>query len=382
MNFNALVLTDQESALRAEVRSFLTEHRSFLNRDRIGNFFTFSPEFSRLLGQKGWIGMVLPKEYGGAGRTFLERYIITEELLAGGSPVAAHWIADRQSGPLLLRFGTEQQRMRFLPEIARGECYFAIGMSEPNSGSDLASIRSRAERVEGGWRLNGSKIWTSFAQHAQHMIVLCRTTPPSENPQERHKGMSQFILDLSSEGVTVRPIKNMAGDAHFCEVFFDDVFLSDDSLVGTENNGWNQVMAELAYERSGPDRFLCSYQLMEVAINALRAKGKSEAAKTVIGTLVSKLMVLRQMSLSVASQLQAGKLPINEASIVKDLGTTFEQEMAEALRGALFLELGSDADEQVAQVMCSSILNAPSFSLQGGTREVLRGIIAKGLGLR
>ena len=379
LNFTPVLTGDKEAALRDEVRTFLKEYGAFNVSNIIDSWSICDPELSRALAAKGWLGMTWPSEYGGGGRSYLERYVVIEELLAAGAPVGAHWVADRQSGPLLLRFGTEEQRQHFLPKIVKGECFFAIGMSEPNSGSDLASIKTRAEKVDGGWLINGSKIWTSWAHVCHQMITLCRTAPPSDN---RHAGMSQLIIDLSQKGITVRPIITLAGEAHFNEIFFDDVFVPDNRLVGKVNDGWSQVVAELAFERSGPERFLSSYQLLEAAIKELRDANLTQQAEPVIGQFVARLMVLRQMSLSVANQLQEGKLPVNEASVVKDLGTSFEQKLPEAMRLILATEPRLSAKGGVARLLSDSILKAPSFSLRGGTREILRGIIARGLGLR
>jgi len=379
LNFTPVLTGDKEAILRKEVRTFLTEYGAFNVSNIIDSWSICDPELSRALAAKGWLGMTWPSEYGGGGRSYLERYVVIEELLAAGAPVGAHWVADRQSGPLLLRFGTEEQRQHFLPKIVKGECFFAIGMSEPNSGSDLASIKTRAEKVEGGWLINGSKIWTSWAHVCHQMITLCRTAPPSDN---RHAGMSQLIVDLKQKGITVRPIITLAGEAHFNEIFFDDVFVPDNRLVGKVNDGWSQVVAELAFERSGPERFLSSYQLLEAAIKELRDANLTQQAEPIIGQFVARLMVLRQMSLSVANQLQEGKLPVNEASVVKDLGTSFEQELPEAMRLILATEPRLTANGGVARLLSDSILKAPSFSLRGGTREILRGIIARGLGLR
>ncbi len=379
LNFEPVMSTDKETLLRQEVRDFLANYGSFPDSQVIDSWSVCDIQFSQLLGKQGWIGMTWPDQYGGANCSYLERYVVIEELLAAGAPVGAHWIADRQSGPLLLRFGTEQQRQHYLPKMALGECFFAIGMSEPNSGSDLASIKTTAKRVDGGWVINGSKIWTSWAHVCHQMITLCRTEPASDN---RHAGLSQMIVDLSSDGVTIRPIKSMAGEQHFNEVFIDNVFVADDAVVGDINNGWNQVMAELAFERSGPERFLSCYQLLEACIQSLRAGGPSPQANRVIGQFIAKLMVLRQMSLSVASQLQMGKLPINEASVVKDLGTSFEQDLPEAMRSIVSVEARPQAEMGVPRLLSDAILTAPSFSLRGGTREILRSILARGLGLR
>lgn len=379
LNFEPVLTAEKEQQLRQQVREFLKQHGDFKDSNVIDSWSVCDPEFSRSLAAKGWLGMTWPTEYGGGGKSYLERYVVIEELLAAGAPVGAHWVADRQSGPLLLKFGTQEQRESFLPKVVKGECFFAIGMSEPNSGSDLASIKTRAERVEGGWIVNGSKIWTSWAHVCHQMITLCRTAPPSDN---RHAGLSQFIVDLKAEGITIRPIVTLAGEKHFNEIFFDNVFVADNRVVGKLNEGWSQVMAELAFERSGPERFLSSYQLLEVAIRVLRQANLSQHAETIIGQYVARLMVLRQMSLSVANQLQEGKLPVNEASVVKDLGTSFEQELPEAIRLILATEPRADAEQGVERLLSDAILKAPSFSLRGGTREILRGIIARGLGLR
>lgn len=186
----------------------------------------YDTAFSRRIGAKGWIGLTLPPEYGGGGRSAFARYVLVEEYLNAGAPVGSHWIADRQSAPLILKYGTEAQKRFHIPRICRGESFFCIGMSEPNAGSDLASVRTRAVPNERGWLLNGQKIWTTNAHHCQYMIALVRT---SGEPQDRHQGLSQVIVDLSLPGVTVRPIEDLSGDSHFCEVFFDNVQLAEDA---------------------------------------------------------------------------------------------------------------------------------------------------------
>lgn len=379
LNFKPVITSEKENNLRQEVRDFLKEHGKIKDAEVIDSWSVCDPEFSRALAQKGWLGMTWPPEYGGGNQSYLERYVMIEELLAAGAPVGAHWVADRQSGPLLLRFGTEEQRTHFLPKIIAGECFFAIGMSEPNSGSDLASIKTRAEKVDGGWLINGSKIWTSWAHVCHQMITLCRTAPETK---DRHAGLSQLIVDLKQTGITIRPIENLAGDKHFNEIFFDDVFVPDNRLIGSVGEGWSQVMAELAFERSGPERFLSSYQLLEAAIKQLRKNGITHHAKMVIGEYTARLMVLRQMSLSVAKQLQEGKLPVNEASVVKDLGTSFEQDLPDAIRLIINTEPRPSEGEGIERLLSDAILKSPAFSLRGGTREILRGIIARGLGLR
>ena len=301
-----------------------------------------------------------------------------EELLAAGAPVSAHWIADRQSGPLILRYGSEVQREKYLPGICRGESYFCIGMSEPGSGSDLASIRSRAVREGDDWVLNGHKLWTTNAHYSHYMIALVRT---SDKTAARHEGMSQFIIDLKAPGVTIRPIRDLAGGEHFNEVFFDNVRLGADTLVGTEGQGWEQVTAELAFERSGPERFLSSIALLHTLIDAIGPSPDALQARE-LGRLTARLFTLRKMSLSVIAELAAGNNPAWAASCVKDLGAVFEQEIPEVAQ-LLLDELPSvQGGSDHAQVLAYLMQMAPSFSLRGGTREILRGIIARGLGLR
>ncbi len=377
--FDLCELPKETESLRQEVRSFLAEElKDVPLTTRAQTWMSFDGEFSKKVGAKGWIGLTWPKKYGGHERTAFDRYVVLEEMLAAGAPVGAHWIADRQSGPLLLKFGTEEQRQTFLEPVTKGESYFCIGMSEPDSGSDLAATRTRAVKTDGGWIVNGTKLWTSGAQHAHVMIALFRT---EQNPDNRHGGLTQFLVDLKTPGINIRPITDLYGSQHFNEVVFEDVFVPDNRLVGTEGRGWAQVTAELSYERSGPERYLSSYLLLVELIRELQAQNKPGAEEE-IGRLFAHMITLRQMSLSVAGMLEAGENPTLEASVVKDLGAVFEQDMpviAHKLAGTPPSLSGGSDYQQVLGVLTQI---APSFSLRGGTKEILRGIIARGLGLR
>ncbi|MBC7103978.1 MAG: acyl-CoA dehydrogenase family protein [Parvibaculum sp.] len=378
--FDLCELPGETEGLREEIRAFLAEELPRIPKaTRAQTWSGSDAAFSRKMGAKGWIGMTWPKQYGGHERSFFDRYVMLEEMLAAGAPVGAHWIGDRQSGPLLLRFGTEEQRRKILPRVAKGECYFCIGMSEPDSGSDLAATRTRADKVDGGYKVNGTKLWTSGAHTAHYMIGLFRT---NLDPQNKHAGLTQFLVDLkNTDGITIRPIKDLAGNAHFNEVVFQDAFVPDGMMVGTEGGGWGQVTAELAFERSGPERYLSSFLLMVEMIRELEKRGGAEGACE-IGRLVAHLVTLRQMSLSVAGMLEKGENPALEASVVKDLGAIFEQDMPVRAHELLGIEpmVGEGSDyEQVLGYLTQTV---PSFSLRGGTREILRGIIARGLGLR
>jgi alkylation response protein AidB-like acyl-CoA dehydrogenase len=320
-----------------------------------------------------------PKKYGGHERSFLERYVVMEEMLAAGAPVSAHWVADRQSGPLLLRFGTEEQRQRILPGIVSGELAFAIGMSEPDSGSDLASIRTRATKTDGGYLVNGTKVWTSNAHLSDYVIALFRTQVV---PDKKHEGLTQFLVDLrSTTGITIRPIIDLAGKHHFNEVNFTDAFVPDESRVGNEGDGWKQVTTELGFERSGPERYLSSIALIRELVREVSAHPEDRGAEAV-GRMVASMATLRQMSTSVAAMLQAGETVNLEAATVKDVGVTFEQSIPELAHALLDVEPTLDTGSDLQQVLGYITQTAPSFSLRGGTREILRGIIARGLGLR
>ena len=338
----------------------------------------FDPDFSRRCGEAGYIGMTFPKAYGGHGRSFFERYVVQEEMLAAGAPVGFHWVADRQSGPQILRHGTEELRRAVLPGIARGELCFAIGMSEPDAGSDLANIRSKARRVEGGWRLDGRKIWTTNGHCAHYMIALFRTAPRDE--KQRHAGMTQFVVDLSAPGVTRKPIRNMAGGDEFGESTYDDVFVPDSHVLGAVGEGWSLVTGELAFERSGPERFLSNFPAFAGAVSGLAQDG-SAAVRAETGRMVARVSVLRQMSLAIAGKLETGQAPNVEAALVKDMGNQFEQDMPGVLRriDARRPEPGRPGYEGL---LAEALLQAPSITLRGGTPEILRGIIARGLGLR
>ncbi|MGS1010040.1 acyl-CoA dehydrogenase family protein [Achromobacter anxifer] len=371
----------QDEALRPSVRAFLREALKDMPADlRARSWMGYDAEFSRALARQGWLGLTLPAAYGGAQRSNFARFVLSEELLAAGAPVSAHWIADRQTAPLILRYGSQAQRDFYLPRIIRGEAFFAIGMSEPDTGSDLASVRTRATPDAGGWRLNGRKIWTTNAHRSHYMCALVRT---SGVPEDRHKGLSQMIFDLSLPGIEIRPIRDIAGDAHFCEVLFDNVRLPADALVGEEGSGWQQVTAELALERSGPERIYSSMVLMDGWLAHLRrASSPSEAQIRLAGRLAGRLAVLRAMSLAVTQRLNEGADASLAAVLVKDLGTEFEQAVPEWIGQALRADAGAAPDEALARTLAYLTLINPTFSLRGGTRHILRGIIARELGLR
>jgi alkylation response protein AidB-like acyl-CoA dehydrogenase len=375
-------LPERVATLRADVRAFLAEERAAgAWHPRADVWLTgWDERFSKELARRGWLGMTIPPEYGGHGRGALDRYVVTEELLAAGAPVAAHWVADRQIGPSLMRFGTDEQRQKFLPGIAAGEVYFGIGMSEPDSGSDLASVRSKADKVDGGWELTGRKVWTSGAHHAHAFFALVRTAPKDDT--NRHAGLSQLIVELNSPGVEIRPIPLLTGAHHFNEVVFDKVFIPDSMVLGEVGQGWHQVTSELAFERSGPERFLSTYPLLAALVGEIGGSELDAGRRRDLGGLVSRLWTLRRMSLAIAGALESGAAPELAAAVVKDLGTRFENEVIDAARLLLSIPPDPGADHGYARLLADAVLQSPGFTLRGGTNEILRGIVARGLGLR
>jgi acyl-CoA dehydrogenase len=379
-NLEPVALPRELDTLRREVRAFLAgEIASGRITSHCDQWLAgWDPAFSRRLGECGWIGMTFPEQYGGSAAGALARFVVTEELLAAGAPVAAHWIADRQSGPALLKFGTDEQKRAFLPRIARGECFFAIGMSEPDTGSDLASVRTRGRRADGGWVLSGTKIWTSGAHGAHALIALARTAPQEA---DRHAGLTQFIIELPASDVHIRPIRLLTGEHHFNEIILDDVFVPDSRVLGSPGAGWEQVTSELAMERSGPERILSTYPLLAAATGFL-AKADSGADRARLGALVARLWVLRQMSLAVAGRLEEGAAPATEAAIVKDLGTRFEGVLTETVRLLTRVEPDLGSAHPLTRMLAEAVLHSPGFTLRGGTNEVLRGVVARQLGVR
>jgi alkylation response protein AidB-like acyl-CoA dehydrogenase len=382
LRFDQIRLPPECERIRHDVRAFIAEEvaaGTFApDRPRYGDLHDRA--FSQRIGAKGWIGMTWPKKYGGHERSFLERFVVTEEFRVVNAPVRLHFVADRQSGPILIKYAPEHIKQDILPRICRGELCFVIGMSEPGSGSDLFAAKTKATKTDGGWRINGSKIWTSNAHVADYMLALFRTSPATK--ENRRHGLTQFLVDMKTPGITVNPIYQMTGQHDFNEVVFDDAFVPDDHVLGEIDGAWKQATSELAYERSGPERFLETYYVLGELVRALGRDPDLRSAEG-LGRLVAQLHTLRRMSVSVAGMLQAGKEPVVEASIVKDLGTLWEQQLPERVRElAAFLEAEASNIATLEEQLAFAFKAAPKLTIQGGTTEILRGIIARGLGLR
>lgn len=375
--FTPADLTEQELALQAQVRSFLADE---LPRGTftpgLGMAAPRDPAFSAKLGRRGWLGMALPARYGGHDRSAVDRFVVSEELLRWGAPVGYHWVADRQSGPMINRFGSEEQKQRFLPAICRGVLSFAIGMSEPEAGSDLAAVRTRAARVDGGWVVNGTKVWTSRAHESDWFVVLCRT---SHVAADRRAGLSQLIVDLRSDGLTIAPIQVLSGHREFNEVVLEDVFVPDALVLGEIGGGWAQNTSELAYERGGPERWLSTYLVVEELLRSRPELFAHERARLMLGEAVSRWWALRRLSLSVARMIDSGEAPAAQSALIKELGTRFEQDVLAGVLELVALEPLRDASSLFERLLFEAVLSAPSFTIRGGTNEILRSVAAKGL---
>lgn len=327
--------------------------------------------FTRAMAEDGLIGISWPREYGGAGRSGLARLVVTEELLRAGAPVAAHWIADRQIGPSILEHGSEPAKQKYLPGIASGKLTFCLGMSETESGSDLASVRTTARRIDEGWEITGRKIWTSQAHRSTHAYVLARTSKGAS----KHEGLTEFIVDMSHAGVEVRPIYDLRGEHHFNEVSFDAVPVAEDHVLGQVGAGWQQVTAQLSLERGGVERVLSTYPLFDAALEERGGPEARSLAET--GEMLARFATLRALAFDVASAIDAGNKPVFEAAMLKDLGTVLERDVNEFARDLLDVEPDPSVGG-AAGLLAQGILAAPGFTIRGGTTEVLRTIIARG----
>ena len=333
------------------------------------------PAFSRELGRRGWIGMTLPRRYGGGERSFVDRLVVTEELIRAGAPVAAHWIADRQMAPTVLRYGTERLKQEILPGICRGELYVCAGISEPDTGSDVASVRTKATRSGSGWIISGHKVWTTLAHVAHFIYVLART---GDDPEDRHAGLSEFVLPIDTPGISISPILDVAGERHFNEVVFDGVEVPGWRLLGEAGMAWRQIVRQLDYERSGPERFLTTFPAFEAIAGAEDATG---SAASVAGSIAAEYSVLRMMSKAIAVGTDRRSPPGTIAAMAKDLGTRLEQRIGTVALDLHHSELPGLAtdlrDDASGALFAQSIVYSPAFTLRGGTNEILRTIVAR-----
>jgi alkylation response protein AidB-like acyl-CoA dehydrogenase len=331
--------------------------------------------FARELGARGWIGMTWPVESGGGGRDPIERFVVFEQLIAGGAPIAAMWFADRQIGPSLLQFGTEEQRARWLPPILAGESMWCIGVSEPDHGSDVAGLRTRAVPTtdgSGDWIVNGEKVWTSGAAEADWMYLVARTDPDAAP----HAGLSDFVVDMTTEGIVVRRIVDMTGNDHFCSVALTDVRVPGGNLIGAQDGSFRQVMRQMEHERGGIDRLVSNRLLYD----DLRRSGRIDASDPLVRQELAAIETAYFIGRMLVRRGIASEVPNGYSAITKTFCTELEVRVAgfaaraEGMHATLL-----DPDGGLASRVARGVCYAPAYTIMGGTTQILRNIIAERL---
>ncbi len=376
--------TEEQEKLRQDVRNFLEgEIKQGLWKPTCDAWImSYDPAFTKRVAAKGWIGLTWPKELGGGGRSFIDRLVVTEEMLRYGAPAACHWFADRQIGGALVHYGTPEQKKEFLPIVLRGEAYVGLGMSEPEAGSDLASLQTKATADGDNFIIDGQKTWTSGGSHMNYIYLVARTDPTVV----KHKGISEFFFSAKLPGVTVRPIVDMTGGVHFNEVFFDGVKVPKIALIGKINNGWYQILNQLDYERSGMERLMGNYVLFEALVKYCKETmrdGKPLSQDPIIRAKLAQLRIDYEIGrlhmYKVGMTMEEGKAPNLESSMSKVYSTAFEQRLAGAAIeiAGLYGQLHPESKwVPMSGLAYHSYLSSKGYSLQAGASEVLKNVIA------
>jgi alkylation response protein AidB-like acyl-CoA dehydrogenase len=380
-----LRFTAEQERFRGEVRAFLRAELPDERPDRFESW-EFHRGFVRKLAERGWNTLGWPREWGGRGADHITQLVFNEEIAYHDAP-AIDLGVDRV-GPTIMLHGTDEQKRRYLPSIVAGEAVWCQGFSEPGAGSDLASLQTRAVEDGDSFVVNGSKIWTSIAQRAQWMILLART----DTDAPKHRGISFFLLDMQTPGITVRPLTDMLGRQAFNEVFFDNVRVPRDCLVGEKNRGWYVATTTLDFERSGIQRVIGGMRTYEELVNFARdARGRGALRQAFaevrhrLAELKIEYEVGRMLAYRVAWLQSRGTVPNYEASVSKMYGSELTQRMAGA-----GMELLGLASQLVAGSPWAPLhgriealhLSAAALTIAAGTSEINRGIIAtRGLGL-
>lgn len=382
--------TAEQEKFRQEVRSFLEQEiKQGLWEPKCDAWIMgYDPQFTKRLAAKGWIGLTWPREYGGQGRSWMDRLVFTEELLRYGAPAACHWFADRQVGGAILNYGTDELKKAMLPRIVRGEAYIGLGMSEPEAGSDLGGLQTRAIEEGDYFVINGQKIWTSGARFLNYIYLVAKTDP--EAP--RGRGISEFVIESNLPGITLRPIIDITGSEAWSEVFFDNARVPRTCLIGKKNEGFVQLLRQLDYERSGVERLMGNYPLFDGIVQwakETKRDGKPLSEMPLIRDRMAQLRVEfeigRLLIYRVTLVMDQGRAPNVEAAMAKAYSTSFEQHLADTAIEILGLYGQLQPESSLVQLRgmaCHSYLASKGYSLQAGTSEILKNILAtRGLGL-
>lgn len=386
-------IPEEAQKFRAEVRAWLDEHwnaeRRAAHEALPATQRLWDPEFSRELGAQGWIALSWPEKFGGQARSPMEQWVFAEEMRRAGAPLRFHGVASGVVAGALMSFGSPSQQEHWLPLIREGKVSFCLGYSEPGSGSDLASLRTRAERDGDAWVINGQKIWTTFAEEADYMWLAARTDPEAAKP---HAGISVFIVPMDSTGMTLQPSMAMYGKK-FCNEFFDNLRVTDEALVGEVNGGWNVITGALADERISMGGFVIDAQYLFERITeyveSVQVKGSALAQDPVvrdrIAVLAAEIEMARQLSRNAIRQIEQGMPGVVEAAMSKSFTAELIQRLSETaldlLGTAALLSKNSNGailSGGVEYALRESIM----LVVGGGTNEIQRTLIAqRGLGL-
>ena len=366
-----LRLSESELAFRDEVRAWLAANRPTITAANSEEYFNHLLRWQRTLYDAGYAGISWPREYGGRGATLMEQAIFNEEQVRARAPSPANIIGLVMGGPVVITQGTDEQKARYLAPILSGEEIWCQGFSEPNAGSDLASLTTSAVHEEGGWRVNGQKVWTSYAHRSKWCMLLART-----GGEQRHRNLTFFICDMQQPGVEVRPLRQATGDSEFNEIFFNDAHVPDENVVGEVGDGWRVAIATLMFERAGLSAAsaLGIQMRLDDLAELIRERGRQDdrtlsrrLAQLVVATETMRLNGYRGLS----RVIEHG-VPGPEGSLAKIQWADINQKVGELAMDVL----GGDA-LATDPVWTRWMLRARANSIEGGTSEIQRNIIAE-----
>lgn len=367
-----LTLTPEEEQFRSELRAWLEKNHPGPEPEGAEESFRFRCEWQRRMQEDRWAGLTWPEKYGGRGASLMQSAIFNEEMVRAGVPSPANILGLVMGGPVVIAHGTEAQKERYLKPILSADEIWCQGFSEPDAGSDLASLKTRAVKVDGGWRVNGQKVWTSFAHNARWCMLLARTDPEAK----KHEGITYFLMDMDQEGVQARPLRQLTGESEFNEVFIDDAFVPDDNVIGRPGDGWKVAITTLALERAGlslGSAVAIQIQLRELAA-LIRDLGKDgdAAVRQKFGELCVKAETMRLNGARGLSQVIQHGVPGPEGSLVKIQWAEINQAMTE-----FAVQVRGNEGLLDDTPWSYRMLRARGNSIEGGTSEIQKNILAE-----
>ncbi len=368
-----LTLTDSEASFRDEVRSWLEENHPGPSPEGDDQAeFEFRRAWQKKMHEAGWAGISWPEEFGGKGATLIEQAIFNEELGRQRVPLPANVLGLVMGGPVVIAHGTDEQKERFLEPILSGDEIWCQGFSEPESGSDLASLKTRAVKSNGSWKVTGQKVWTTYAHEAKYCMLLART----DQDAPKHKGITYFILDMDQPNVEVRPLRQITGEAEFNEIFMEEAEVADENVIGEVGGGWQVAITTLMFERAGlgAAAVMGLKRSLEDLVELVREKGMEDdpILRQKIARLHTGIEAMRLGGLRSLTMTMKTGIPGPEGSLGKWQWAKYNQELTELaseVAGADGVTVGSDWSYR--------FLRSRANSIEGGTTEVLQNIIAE-----